>query len=143
MEDGSPPSRYGEVVGPPGVAELLLVPGVVDVGAGVRVVVVGAAEVVGAPVAVVSGAEVAVELGDVVVGTDAVGGGAWAGREPSELLTVPAGGGRTSRYSASTATKSTDSSRVEVRSLPFSNVAGNRPAITHPRCPAHRSGPPG
>ena len=90
---------------------------------------------------VVSGVEVAVEVGDVVVGTDAVGGGAWAGREPSELLTVPAGGGRTSRYRASMATKSTDNSRVEVRSLPFSNVAGNRPAITHPRCPAHRPGP--
>jgi hypothetical protein len=144
MEDGSPSSRYGEVVGPPGVAELLVVPGVVDVGAGVRVVVARAAEVVGAPdVPVVSGAEVAVEVGDVVVGPDAVGGGAWAGREPPELLTVPAGGGRTSRYSASTATKSRESSRVEVRSLPFSNVAGNRPAITHPRCPAHRSGPPG
>ena len=92
---------------------------------------------------VVSGAEVAVEVGDVVVGTDAVGGGAWAGREPSALLTVPAGGGRTSRYRVSTATKSRNSSRVEVRSLPFSNVEGNRPAITHPRCPAHWSGPPG
>jgi hypothetical protein len=78
-----------------------------------------------------------------VVGTDVVGGGAWAGREPSALLTVPAGEGRTSRYRASTATKSRDSSRVEVRSLPFSNVAGNRPGINHSRCPAHRSGPPG
>jgi hypothetical protein len=125
------------VVGLPEVAELSVVLGMVDVGAGVRVVVARAV------VPVVSGAEVAVEVGDVVVGRDAPGGGAWAGREPSELLTGPAGGGRTSRYNASTATKSTDSSRVEVRSRPFSNVAGNRPAITHPRCPAHRPGPPG
>jgi hypothetical protein len=117
--------------------------GLVDVGAGVPGVVVRAAEVVGVPVVPVSAAEVAVEVGDVLVGGDAVGDGAWAGREPPEPLTVPAGGGRTSRYSASTATKSRDSSRVEVRSLPFSNVAGNRPGIIHPRCPAHRSGRPG
>jgi hypothetical protein len=130
------------VVGLPEVAELPVVLGLIDVGAVVRVAVVRAAEVVGASVAVVSGAEVSVEVGDVVVGADAVGGGAWAGREPSELPTVPVGGGRTSRYSASTARKSRDSSRVEVRSLSFSSVAGNRPGIIHPRCPAHRSGPP-
>jgi hypothetical protein len=125
------------VVGLSEVAELSVVLGLVDVGTVVRVAVVRAAEVVGASVVlVVSGAEVAVEVG-------AVGGGAWAGREPAEPSTVPVGGGRISRYRASTATKSRDSSRVEVRSLPFSSVAGNRPGIIHPRCPAHRSGPPG
>ncbi len=74
-----------------------MVAGLVVVGAGVGVVVVRAAEVVGAlvVVAVVSGPEVAVEAGDVVVGTDLVGGDAWSGPEPSALLVVPVGGGRT------------------------------------------------
>jgi len=76
----------------PAVAELPVVLGVVDVGAAVRVVGGRAAEVVGAPVAVGSGAEVA----DVVAGTDAVGCEGSACREP------------------------------EVRSLPFSSVAGSR-----------------
>jgi hypothetical protein len=84
------------VVGLPEV-ELSVVLGVVDVGAVVRVVVVRAAEVVGAPVAVGSGAEVAVEVADVVAGTDAVGGEGPACREPSELLVVPTGAGLTSR----------------------------------------------
>jgi hypothetical protein len=108
------------VVGLPEVAGLSVVLGLVVVGAGVGVVVVRAAEVVGAlvVVVVVSGSEVAVEAGDVVVGTDLAGGGAWAGPEPSALFVVPVGGGRTWRYSARTATKSRDSSRVEVRSLP-------------------------
>jgi hypothetical protein len=106
------------VVGLPEVAGLSVVLGLVVVGAGVGVVVVRAAEVVGALVVVVSGSEVAVEAGDVVVGTDLAGGGAWAGPEPSALFVVPVGGGRTWRYSARTATKSRDSSRVEVRSLP-------------------------
>jgi hypothetical protein len=122
-----------------------VVAGLVVVGAGVGVVVVRAAEVVGAlvVVAVVSGPEVAVEAGDVVVGTDLVGAGAWAGPDPSALSVVPVGGGRTWRYSARTATKSRDSSRVEVRSLPCSSVAGNRGSLTRHRCPAHRSGPRG
>lgn len=81
-------------------AGLPVVLGVVDVGAVVRVVVVvvvvvRAAEVVGDRVAVVSRAEVAVGVGEVVVGTEVVGGGAWAGPEPSELLVLLAGGGRT------------------------------------------------
>jgi hypothetical protein len=132
------------VVGLSEVAGLSVVLGLVVVGAGVGVVV-RAAEVVGAlvGVVVVSGSEVAVEAGDVVVGTDLVGGGAGAGPEPSALLVVPVGGGRTWRYSARTATKSRDSSRVEVRSLPCSSVVGNRGAITRHRCPAHRSGPRG
>ena len=76
-----------------------MVLGVVDVGAviRVRVVVVRAAEVVGASVAVGSGAEVAVEVADVVAGTDAVGGEGPADREPSELLVSPTGAGLTSR----------------------------------------------
>ena len=120
-----------------------MVLGLVEAGAGVGVVVVRAAEVVEAPVvvAVVSGLEV--EAGGVVVGTDLVGGGAWTGPEPSALLVVPVGGGRTWRYSARTATKSRDSSRVEVRSLPCNSVAGSRGAIMRHRCPAHRSGPRG
>jgi hypothetical protein len=118
------------VVGLPEVAELSVVLGVVHVGAVARVVVVRAAEVVGAPVADVSGAEVAVEVGEVVAGTDAVGGGASAGREPPELLVLPAGAGLTSRYRVNTARKSRDSSRVEVRSLPFSSVAGSRWRLT-------------
>jgi hypothetical protein len=140
--DGAPSSPYGEVVGLPEVAGLSVVLGLVEAGAGVGVVV-RAAEVVEAPVvvAVVSGPEVAVEAGDVVIGTDLVGGGAWTGPEPSALLVVPVGGGRTWRYSARTATKSRDSSRVEVRSLPCNSVAGNRGAIMRHRCPAHRSGP--
>jgi hypothetical protein len=91
--DGAPWSRYGGVVGLPAVAELSVVLGVVDVGAPVRVVVGRAAEVVGAPVAVGSGAEVA----DVVAGTGSVGCEGSACREPSELLVVPTGGGLTSR----------------------------------------------
>jgi hypothetical protein len=90
----------------------------------------GAAEVVGDRVAVDSGAEVAVGVGEVVVGTDVVGGGASAGPEPSKLLVLLAGGGRTWRYRASTATKSRDSS----------SVAGNRRAITRHRGPARWSG---
>ena len=70
-----------------------MVLGLVVVGAGVDMVVVRAAEVVGAPVAVGSGAEVA----DVVAGADAVGCEGSAGREPFELLAVPTGGGLTSR----------------------------------------------
>jgi hypothetical protein len=84
------------VVGLPEV-ELWVVLGVVDVGAVVRVVVVRAAEVVGAPVAVGSGAEVAVEVADVVAGIDAVGGEGPADREASELLVSPRGVGLTSR----------------------------------------------
>jgi hypothetical protein len=84
---------YGAGVGLPEFAELSVVLGVVDVDAVVRVVVVRAAEVVGAPVAVGSGAEVA----DVVAGTDAVGCEGSARREPSELLVVPTGVGLTSR----------------------------------------------
>jgi hypothetical protein len=84
------------VVGLPEV-ELWVVLGVVDVGAVVGVVEVRADEVVGAPVAVGSGAEVAVEVADVVAGTDAVGGEDSACREPSELLVVPTGAGLTSR----------------------------------------------
>ena len=84
------------MVGLPEV-ELWVVLGVVDVGAVIRVVVVRAAEVVGAPVAVGSGAEVAVEVADVVAGTDAVGGEGPADREPSELLVSPTGAGLTSR----------------------------------------------
>jgi hypothetical protein len=80
------------VVGLPEVAELSVVLGLVDVGAVDRVVVVRAAEMVGAPAAVVSGAEVA----DVVAGTDVVGRGS-ACREPSALLVVPTGAGLTSR----------------------------------------------
>jgi hypothetical protein len=121
-EIGAPPGRYGEVVGLPEVAELPVVLGLVDVGAVVRVVVVRAAEVVGAPVAVVSGAEVA----DVVSGTDGVGCEGSACREPLELLVLPAGAGLTSTYRVNTARKSRDSSRVEVRSRPFSSVAGSR-----------------
>jgi hypothetical protein len=64
----------------------------------VVVVVVRPAEVVGAPVAVGSGAEVAAEVADadVVAGTDAVGCEGSAGREPSGLLVVPTGAGLTS-----------------------------------------------
>ena len=113
------------MVGLAEVAELSVLLGLVDVGAVVRVVVVVVvreAEVVGAPVAVVPGAEVAVE----VAGTDAVGCGGSACREPFELLVLPTGAGLTSRYRVSTARKSRDSSKVEVRSLPFSSVAGRR-----------------
>jgi hypothetical protein len=106
------------VVGLAEVAELPVVLGLVDVGAVVRVVVVRAAEVVGAPVVVVSGAEVA--------GADAVGCGGSAWREPFELLVLPTGAGLTSRYRVNTARKSRDSSKVEVRTLPFSSVAGSR-----------------
>jgi hypothetical protein len=113
------------VVGRPEVAELPVVLGLVDVGAAVRVLVVRAAEV-GAPVASVSGAELAVEVADVVAGTDAVGCGGSACREPFALLVLPTGAGLTSRYRVNTARKSRDSSRVEVRSLPFSRVAGSR-----------------
>jgi hypothetical protein len=83
------------VVGPPEVAELSVVLGLVVVGAGVDMVVVRAAEVVGAlvGVVVVSGSEVA----DVVAGADAVGCEGSACREPFELLAVPTGGGLTSR----------------------------------------------
>jgi hypothetical protein len=105
------------VVGLPEVAELPVVLGLVDVGAAVRVVVVRAAEV-GASVASVSGAEVP-------VGADAVGAGP-ACREPITLLVLPTDAGLTSRYRVNTARKSRDSSRVEVRSLPFSTVAGSR-----------------
>ena len=84
------------MVGLPEV-ELWVVLGVVDVGAVVGVVEVRAAEVVGASVAVGSGAEVAVEVADVVAGTDAVGGEGPADREPSELLVSPTGAGLTSR----------------------------------------------
>jgi hypothetical protein len=110
------------VVGLPEVAGLSVVPGLVDVGAGVRVVVVRAAEVVGVSGAVVSGAEVA----DVVSGTDGVGCEGSACREPFALLVLPTGAGLTSRYRVNTARKSSDSSRVEVRTLPFSSVAGSR-----------------
>ena len=110
-----------------------MVLGLVDVVAVVRVVVVCAAEVVGAPFAVVSGAEVAVGAADVVAGADAVGCGGSACREPFELLVLPTGAGLTSRYRVNTARKSRDSSRVEVRSLPFSSVAGSRPRITSHR----------
>jgi hypothetical protein len=82
------------VVGLPEVAGLSVVPGLVDVGAGVRVVVVvRAAEVVGVSGAVVSGATVA----DVVSGTDGVGCEGSACREPFALLVLPTGAGRTSR----------------------------------------------
>jgi hypothetical protein len=84
------------VVGLPEVAEFPVVLGLVDVGAAERVVVVRAAEV-GAPVASVSGAELAVEVADVVAGTDAVGWGGSACREPFALLVLPTGAGRTSR----------------------------------------------
>jgi hypothetical protein len=114
------------VVGLPEVAELSVVLGLVDVGAVVRVLVVRAAEVVGAPVAVVSGAEVGVE----VAGADTVGCGGSACREPFALLVLPTGGGLTSRYRVNTARKSRDSSRVEVRTLPFSSVAGSRWRLT-------------
>jgi hypothetical protein len=69
----------------------------VVVGAGVGVVAVRADEVAGAlvVVVVVAGPEVAVEVGDVVADRDLAGGGAWAGPDPSALLVVPAGGGRT------------------------------------------------
>jgi hypothetical protein len=65
-------------VGLPEVAGLSVVLGLAVVGAGVAVVGVRAAEVVGAlvGVVVVSGPEVAVEAGDVVAGTDLAGGGA-------------------------------------------------------------------
>jgi hypothetical protein len=105
------------VVGLPEVAGLPVVLGLVDVGAGVRVVV-RAAEVVGVSVAVVSGTAVA--------GTDALGCEGSACREPCALLVLPAGAGLTSTYRVNTARKSRDSSRVEVRSLPFSSVAGSR-----------------
>jgi hypothetical protein len=103
------------VVGLPAVAGLPVVLGLVDVGAGVRVV--RAAEV-GVSVAVVSGTEVA--------GTDAVGCEGSACREPFALLVLPAGAGLTSRYRVNTPSKSRDSSRVEVRSRPFSSVLGSR-----------------
>jgi hypothetical protein len=106
------------VVGLPEVAGLPVVLGLVDVGAGVRVVVVRAAEVAGVSVAVVSGTEVA--------GTDAVGCGRSACCEPFAMLVLPTGAGLTSRYRVNTARKSRDNSRVDVRSLPFSSVAGSR-----------------
>jgi hypothetical protein len=105
------------VIGLPDVAGLPVVLGLVDVGAGVRVVV-RAAEVVGVSVAVVSGMEVA--------GTDAVGREGSAGREPLALLVLPAGAGLTARYRVNTPTKSRDSSRVEVRTRPLSSVLGSR-----------------
>jgi hypothetical protein len=84
------------VVGLSDVAGLSVVLGLVGGGAGVDVVVVvREAVVIGGLVVVVSGPEVAVAAGDVVVGTDLVGGGAWAGPDPSALLVVPVGGGRT------------------------------------------------
>jgi hypothetical protein len=85
------------VVGLPEVAELPVVLGLVDVGAAERVVVVVRAAEVGAPVASVSGAELAVEVADVVAGTDAVGWGGSACREPFALLVLPTGAGLTSR----------------------------------------------
>jgi hypothetical protein len=81
---------------------------------------------------VVSGVEVSVDV-DWARVTEEVGSGRVpAGAEPPapfELLALPAGGGRTSRYRANTATKSRDSSSVEVRTRPWNRVAGTLPGI--------------
>jgi hypothetical protein len=99
---------------------------VVEVGAVLRVVWARLVEVVDREAEVVS-----VEVDWVVAATEEVGSGRVpAGAEPpapSEPPALPAGGGRTWRYRASTATKSRLSSRVEVRTRPCSRVAGSRP----------------
>jgi hypothetical protein len=81
-----------------GLAELSVAPGVVDVGAVLRVVTGREVEVVDAGGEVVSGFEVSVGVGEVVAATDVVG---WdresTGAEPPELLELPAGNGRTWR----------------------------------------------
>jgi hypothetical protein len=111
-------------------AEVAVVPPAVGVGAVLRVVAVRPVEVVDREGEVVPGVDVSV---DVVAGPGEVGSGRLpAGAEPpapSELLGLPAGGGRTSRYRAKVATKSRDSSRVEVRTRPWNRVAGSRPGI--------------
>jgi hypothetical protein len=114
-------------------AEVPVAPGVVGVGAVLRVVAARLVEVVDREAEVVSGVEVWVEVDRVVAVTEEVGPGRVpAGAEPptpSELLALPAGGGRTSRYRANTATKSRDSSSVEVRTRPWNRVAGTLPGI--------------
>jgi hypothetical protein len=103
-------------------AEVPVAPAVVEVGGVLRVVSARLVEVVDREAEVVS-----VEVDRVVAVTGEVGSGRVpAGAEPPAL---PAGGGRTSRYRANTATKSRDSSSVEVRTRPCSRVAGSRPGI--------------
>jgi hypothetical protein len=114
-------------------AEVPVAPPVVGVGGVLRGVAGRLVEVVGREGEVVSGVEVSVDVDRVVAVTEEVGPGRVpAGAEPPappEPPALPAGGGRTSRYRANTATKSTDSSSVEVRTRPCSRVAGSRPGI--------------
>jgi hypothetical protein len=78
---------------------------------------------------VCEGAEVVVDLDWVVAVAEGAGAGRVpAGPEPPALLTLPAGGGRTSMYRMNTATKSRDSRTVEVRTRPWNRVAGSRPS---------------
>jgi hypothetical protein len=112
-------------------AEVAVAPAVVEGGAGLRVVAARLVEVVDPEGEVVSGVEVSVEVDRVVAVTEEVGSGRLpAGAEPPAPLAplaLPAGGGRTSIYRANTATKSRDSSSVEVRTRPCSRVGGSRP----------------
>lgn len=77
-------------------AEVPVAPPVVEVGAELRVVAGRLVEVADREGEVVSGAELAVEVGWVAV-AEAVGSGLVpAGAEPPGPLALPAGGGRTS-----------------------------------------------
>jgi hypothetical protein len=77
-----------------GLAELSVAPGVVDVGAVLRVVAVRVVEVADAGGEVVSGFEVSVGVVEVVGATDVVG---WDRGSSAEPLELPAGNGRTWR----------------------------------------------
>jgi hypothetical protein len=133
IEAGGGSAGHRDVVVAPEVIE---VPDVRDVGATLPAVEVGVVEVgvVEVDMVEVGGAAGAVEVvEEVVAGAEVAAAGSPPGPEPPWPLVLAAEGGRTWRYRMSTATNSSDSSRVEVRTLPCSSVAGSRRGIRpHP-----------